>query len=117
MTTYWFWDFGVESDKGKIEYDVPEEIKKASKHFLDKFGVHPDICKISTDTKEIDSVLDFDGYKITISKDSMVASKNLWLGLSDESKELKPSENLVEVEEISPPKKKGRGRPRKEKTL
>ena len=116
MTTYWFWDFGVESDKGKIEYDVPEEIKKACKYFFNKFGLHPDICKISTNTKGIDSILDFDGYKLTISKDNMVAPKNLWLGLSDESKELKPSENLVEVEEILP-KKKGRGRPRKEKTL
>ena len=116
MTTYWFWDFGVESDKGKIEYDVPEEIKKASKHFLDKFGVHPDICKISTNTKGIDSILEFDGHVLTISRDSMVASKNLWLGLSDESKELKSVDKVIEPEEILS-KKKGRGRPRKEKTL
>jgi hypothetical protein len=85
-----FWEYGVEGDKGKIKYDVSKEISKAFNHFYSKFGIYADICKISTDIEEVDPILDFDGHKLTVVKDKMVALRNIWLGLSDETKELKP---------------------------
>jgi hypothetical protein len=92
LITYLFWDFGVENDKGKIEYDLSKEIEKAYHYFVGKFGVYPDLCKIRLLDEKTGSLLDFDGHKLTVSIDKMVAPRNLWLGMSDEKVELKPKE-------------------------
>ena len=89
MITYMAWDFGVENDKGKLDYDIPKEIRKAFNYFHSKFNLYPDVCQVSATLEEIPEVLDFDGHKVIIFKDRMITSKNLLLGLSDETIVLK----------------------------
>ena len=91
MPTYMFWDYSIENAKeGKVEYDVPKEIEKACAYFYSKFGIYTETCTIPTTITGIDPVLDFDGHKVIILRDKMVAPRNLWLGMSDKEEEIKP---------------------------
>jgi hypothetical protein len=91
MPTYMFWDYSIENAKeGKIEYDVPKEIEKAFNYFYSKFNIFPEVCTISPLIEKVENELEFDGHKVIIARDKMVALRNIWLGMSDKEKELKP---------------------------
>jgi hypothetical protein len=86
-----FWDYAIENAKeGKVEYDIPKEIEKAFNYFHSKFGIYPEVCTVSPLIEIPETLLEFDDHKVIIARDKMVALRNIWLGMSDKEKELKP---------------------------
>lgn len=88
MITFMNWSYGIESDKGKIEYDMSKEIEKAFLYFYRKYNVWPDICQIHTDSENVEDVLTFDNHKLAVSRHRYVLPKTLLIGCSDETKEI-----------------------------
>ena len=84
------WTF---SEDKKKEYDIVEEIHKAYTYYNQKYSPMADTCVVSPDTQKMERVLDFDGNKVNIIRDSLIASKCLWIG-NENAKEILRNENV-----------------------
>ena len=71
------WQYKDEKTKN---VNLSEEIHKAFTYYTTKMGYSPDTCYLKLDSEEVETVLEFDEHKVSISKYEWVLHNCLIIG-------------------------------------